>query len=294
MIYDIALTIDYDYAAPSDRSRTLVRLMAPSLPGEQQVLSQRLTLEPRPDEQREMKDFFGNATTTAVWHRPIEALALTLALKVERLAPVEGADLSPLLRDLDDALAGCTDLGPDSPHHFRGPSARVPEVPEISAFARKAVGKGMTTRQAIETLGGALHRAMAFDAEATSVETGPAEAFAQRSGVCQDFAHVMIAGLRALGIPAGYVSGFLRTLPPPGEPRLEGADAMHAWVRAWAGPVTGWIEFDPTNDQPAGVDYITVARGRDYRDVSPVMGVMRTTGGQDSRHSVDVVPADES
>ncbi|MCW1404330.1 DUF2793 domain-containing protein [Novosphingobium sp. MW5] len=92
----------------------------------------------------------------------------------------------------------------------------------------------------------------------------------------------------------GYVSGFLRTLPPPGEPRLEGADAMHAWVRAWAGPVTGWIEFDPTNDQPAGVDYITVARGRDYRDVSPVMGVMRTTGGQDSRHSVDVVPADES
>jgi transglutaminase-like putative cysteine protease len=170
----------------------------------------------------------------------------------------------------------------------------VPEVPEISAFARKAVGKGMTTRQAIETLGGALHRAMAFDAEATSVETGPAEAFAQRSGVCQDFAHVMIAGLRALGIPAGYVSGFLRTLPPPGEPRLEGADAMHAWVRAWAGPVTGWIEFDPTNDQPAGVDYITVARGRDYRDVSPVMGVMRTTGGQDSRHSVDVVPADES
>ena len=292
MIYDIALTIDYDYAAPSDRSRTLVRLVAPSLPGEQQVLSQRLTIEPRPDEQRSMTDFFGNATTTAVWHRPIESLTLTLALQIERFVPVEGADLSPLLRDLPDALAAQTDLGPLSPHHFREPSARVPEVPQITAFARKQVTKGMTTWQAIEALGRALHREISFDAEATSVETGPAEAFEQRSGVCQDFAHMMIAGLRALGIPAGYVSGFLRTLPPPGEPRLEGADAMHAWVRAWAGPVTGWIEFDPTNDQPAGVDYITVARGRDYRDVSPVLGVMRTTGAQESHHSVDVVPVE--
>jgi Transglutaminase-like enzymes, putative cysteine proteases len=290
MLYDISLAIDYDYAATSDRSRTLMRLLPRDLPGEQRVIARRLGILPRPDERREGSDFFGNATTATVWHQPINHLRLTLSLRVERLPRAEGADLSPLLSDLPVALAGVQDLGPDSPHHFTGASARVPEVAPITAFARKAVAPGVTTRQAIEALGRALHRAMSFDAEATSVETGPAEAFAQKSGVCQDFAHVMIAGLRSLGIPAGYVSGFLRTIPPPGQPRLEGADAMHAWVRAWAGPVTGWVEFDPTNDQPSGEDYVTVARGRDYGDVAPVMGALRSAGGQASRHTVDMVP----
>jgi transglutaminase-like putative cysteine protease len=267
-----------------------MRLLPPDLPGEQRVLTRRLDITPRPDERREMRDFFGNETTAAVWHRPIEALHLSLSLRVERLQPPALADLSPLLADLPGRLADVTDLGAASPHHFRQPSARVPQVPAIAAFARKVTGQGMTTRQAIAALGHALHKEMRFDAEATSVETGPAEAFAQRSGVCQDFAHVMIAGLRALGIPAGYVSGFLRTNPPPGQPRLEGADAMHAWVRAWAGPVTGWIEVDPTNDQVAGLDYVVAARGRDYRDVSPVLGALRTAGGQATRHTVDMVP----
>ena len=290
MLYDITLAIDYDYAATSDRSRTLMRLLPRDLPGEQRVISRRLGILPRPDERREGQDFFGNATTAAVWHQPISNLRLTLALRVERLARVEGADLSPLLADLPGTVAGLADLGPDSPHHFTGASARVPAVPAIAAFARKAVSPSMTARQAIEALGRALHKAMRFDSAATSVETGPEEAFAQKSGVCQDFAHVMIAGLRALGVPAGYVSGFLRTLPPPGQPRLEGADAMHAWVRAWAGPVMGWVEFDPTNNQPAGEDYVVVARGRDYGDAAPVMGALRSAGGQASRHAVDMIP----
>ena len=129
-----------------------------------------------------------------------------------------------------------------------------------------------------------------FDPEATTVDTPPAEAFARRHGVCQDFAQVMIACLRGVGIPAGYVSGFLRTNPPPGQPRLEGADAMHAWVRAWCGWQTGWIEFDPTNAIPAGTDHIVVARGRDYGDVAPVKGVLRIAGEQKTEHAVDVVP----
>lgn len=292
MIYDISLAIDYDYAATSDRSRTLLRLLPQDLPGEQRVLSRVLHITPSPDERTEGRDFFGNLTTTAVWHGPIDALHLALKLRVERLTPPEGADLSPLLSDLPDALDGMRDLGPLAPHHFRPASARVPEVPAIAAFARKVVGKGLTTRKAIEALGHALHEEMRFDSEATSVETGPEQAFDQRSGVCQDFAHIMVSGLRSLGVPAGYVSGFLRTNPPPGQPRLEGADAMHAWVRGWAGPVTGWIEFDPTNDQPAGPDYVVVARGRDYLDAAPVLGALRSAGGQASRHAVDMVPLD--
>ncbi|WP_068300283.1 transglutaminase family protein [Pararhodobacter sp. CCB-MM2] len=296
MIYDISLAIDYEYAAVSDRARTLMRLLPSDLSGEQRVLDTALTITPRPDERREERDFFGNCTTTAVWHGPIDALHLVLKLRVERLTPPGSADLSPLLADLPSTLDGVRDLGPCAPHHFRGPSARVPLIPAISRFAQAVITKAggtPTTRQAIELLGHALHEEMRFDAEATSVETGPEQAFEQRSGVCQDFAHIMIAGLRALGIPAGYVSGFLRTNPPPGQPRLEGVDAMHAWVCAWAGPVTGWIEFDPTNDQPAGQDYVTVARGRDYLDAAPVLGAMRSAGGQASRHAVDMVPLED-
>ena len=101
---------------------------------------------------------------------------------------------------------------------------------------------------------------------------------------------MMIAGLRGLGIPAGYVSGFLRTIPPPGKERLEGADAMHAWVRVWCGREAGWQEFDPTNDMRAGNDHIVVGYGRDYSDVAPIVGVLKTTGGQKGKQAVDVIP----
>lgn len=100
---------------------------------------------------------------------------------------------------------------------------------------------------------------------------------------------MMIAGLRGLDIPAGYVSGFLRTIPPPGQARLEGADAMHAWVRVWCGIQTGWLDFDPTNAMIAGADHISIGHGRDYADVSPIVGVLRTHGSHETRQSVDVV-----
>ena len=98
--------------------------------------------------------------------------------------------------------------------------------------------------------------------------------------------------MRGIGIPAGYVSGFLRTTPPKGRPRLEGADAMHAWVRAWCGPEMGWVEYDPTNAVIAGEDHIVVARGRDYFDIAPVKGVLRTAGEHTSTQSVDVIPVE--
>jgi len=152
----------------------------------------------------------------------------------------------------------------------------------------------MTTLQAVEAIGLAINRDMTFEPGSTQVNTPPEEAFARRRGVCQDFSHIMIGCLRAIGIPAGYVSGFLRTKPPEGKPRLEGADAMHAWVRAWYGPRIGWIEYDPTNGVRSGDQHIVVAYGRDYGDVAPVRGVVRISGAQKSSQAVDVVPLQDA
>ena len=122
------------------------------------------------------------------------------------------------------------------------------------------------------------------------METPMIEAFERREGVCQDFTHIMISCLRGIGIPAGYVSGYLRTIPPPGKERLEGADAMHAWVRAWCGNEMGWVEFDPTNNAMTGEDHIVIARARDYFDVAPVKGITRSAGEHTTSQAVDVVP----
>jgi transglutaminase-like putative cysteine protease len=290
MLYDIRLVIDYAYAAPSDGVRTILRLIPQDRSGAQIVHAAMLEMDPAPDERHDFTDFFGNATTAVGWHRPVTAIAYRLQARIDRLPDPPLLDLSPPLGALVGAVAGRARLGPQEPQHFLATSARVAPFAEATAFARDCLRPGMTVLQAVQAVGSALHRTMAFDAEATTVETTPAEAFAQKRGVCQDFAHVMIAALRGVGIPAGYVSGFLRTFPPPGQPRLEGADAMHAWVRAWCGPDMGWVEFDPTNNQMAGVDYVTVAEGRDYGDVLPVHGALRSAGGQSSTQSVDMVP----
>ena len=127
-----------------------------------------------------------------------------------------------------------------------------------------------------------------YDTKATQVATPLDQAFTRKSGVCQDFAHIMIAGLRGLGLPAAYVSGYLRTIPAPGQTRLEGADSTHAWVSLWCGPEFGWLDLDPTNAMMVEDDHIVIAIGRDYADVSPVDGVLLGAGKQKLDVSVDV------
>jgi len=124
------------------------------------------------------------------------------------------------------------------------------------------------------------------------ISTPLAEVFDKRRGVCQDFAHVMIAGLRGLGLPAAYVSGYLRTMPPPGQPRLQGADATHAWAAVWSGEALGWIGFDPTNDLLVANNHVVLAMGRDFSDVSPVDGVIVGSRRQRLGVAVDVIPVD--
>ena len=289
MRYDIRLTIDYRYQVASDHVRNVLRLL-PSDGPQQRVTSRLLTITPPPDERRESVDFFGNATTSVVWHEPIDKITLRLRAAAERLA-APSVDLSPPLAAIPAELPG-NGIGPASPLHFLAASPRIAPDPGITAFTRAAIRPDHSARAAVEAVGRALHKAMTYDAEATDVTTTPVQAFTLRRGVCQDFAQIMIAGLRAMGLPAAYVSGFLRTYPPEGQPRLEGVDAMHAWGSVWCGTAQGWLDYDPTNAQWAGEDYITVATGRDYADVAPVRGAIRTAGGQDSTQAVDVIPLD--
>lgn len=288
--YDLRLSLVSEYAAPSDKVRLLTQAMPRDLPGRQTVVSEVLTVTPAPAERRTIVDFFGNAVTLIAYRTPIDGVQLDLRARVRCHAPAKQLDLSPGLKELADEIRAQRSLASTAPHHFTGPSARVPHLPEVADFAADATTQPSTVLGKVEALGRALHEALTFDATSTDVDTPTAEAFERRAGVCQDYSHIMIAGLRALGIPAGYVSGYLRTEPPPGQPRLEGADAMHAWVRAWCGTETGWVEFDPTNACFAGTDHVVAAYGRDYSDVAPIQGVMMTSGAQRSHHSVDLVP----
>jgi transglutaminase-like putative cysteine protease len=289
MLYDVRLSLQYDYDAPVHGGRHHIRVAPATVSGVQRVVASSLKVEPRPDRQAAFLDFFGNTVTSVTLIEPHEKLdiRLTARVLVEDLHPP--ADLSPPLGQLAVEIGRYWSVEPDSPQHFLAPSPRVQLVPEIADYALDIASKEASVFAAVNALGLAIHRDFEYDPKATDVETRPAEAFALRKGVCQDFAHVMISGLRGIGIPAGYVSGFLRTNPPPGKPRLEGADAMHAWVRAWCGQHIGWVEFDPTNAMVAGPDHISIGHGRDYADISPIVGVLRTHGSHVTKQSVDVL-----
>ncbi|QYK42373.1 MAG: transglutaminase family protein [Paracoccaceae bacterium] len=290
MIYDLTARIRYDYHPPAAAGRNLLRLMPADLPGRQRLVAGQISARPAAAERADRVDFFGTRVTEMVHRTPAAFTEFVLRARVERFDDRAGLNLSPPLHELAVDIAADRSLSGDAPHHFLGPSPRVPSSEPISAFAAETVSPDATARDAVAEFGRAIHEAMAFDPAATTVDTAPEEAFAQRRGVCQDFAHVMIAGLRSLGVPAGYVSGFLRTVPPPGQSRLEGADAMHAWVRAWCGAETGWIEYDPTNACAAGDGHVIVGYGRDYDDVAPVHGVLRLSGGRTSIQKVDTRP----
>lgn len=293
MLYHIRLQIDYRFARPTGAGRQQFRVLPAALPGLQTVAAEAVTFRPEPLERTMFRDFFGTRVIEAVIPPGLTELTLEMTAEVIRHADAAEFDMSGPLADLPQDLALIRDLGPEAPHHFLAPSPRIGPVPAITAFAAAATLQAPTVREAVAALGLALHAHMTFDATATEVDTPVEAAFAGRHGVCQDFAQIMIAGLRSLGIPAAYAAGYLRTHPPPGKPRLEGADAMHAWVRAWTGAEGGWCEYDPTNACFVADDHIAVGYGRDYADVAPVIGMLRLDGAQEGRHAVDIRPDGE-
>lgn len=288
MRYQLNLSIHYEFERPPGAGRQLLRVRPAQIAGLQNVEAFALTMVPPPLEQGRFTDFYGFDVTEFTLPPGLDELRFDMEARVERLDPGSRFDLSGKPQDLADEIASATGFGAAAPHHYLAPSPHIPQVAEISAFAATATRGAATVGRAVQAFGEALHKAMTFDPRATEVDTPIAKAFAERRGVCQDLSQIMIAGLRSLGIPAAYVSGYLRTLPPPGKLRLVGADAMHAWVRAWTGIEGGWVDYDPTNACLVGADHVTVGAARDYSEAAPVIGMLRMQGHQSGSHSVDI------
>jgi transglutaminase-like putative cysteine protease len=292
MIYDIRQTTTYVYETAVTRARHVLRLLPVARP-RLHVTAAMLDIDPVPVSRREATDFFRNWTTVTEIEEPHETLTVKLAARVS-VAAVTAFDAaaSPPWEGVRADTYANRDMGPESPVHFIHPSRQVSLDAAIRDYARISFPPGRPVVAGAVELMHRIKSDFAYEPGATTVTTTPSAAFALRRGVCQDFAHVMIAGLRGLGLPAGYVSGFLRTVPRPGAARLAGADAMHAWVMVWCG-ATGWHGLDPTNALIAGEDHVTLAVGRDYADVAPIDGVVLASGRQQLTTAVDVIPIAE-
>ncbi len=294
MIYAVRHVTRIGYASPVHLARFNVRLRPAAWPG-QRLLDHALEISPLPwSVQDEAGPWLVNRSRLLI-REPLTELVVTSRSRVAvepagRAAPAAPGPTVAAIRRL--ALAH-GDLGPGGPAGYLYASPLAPQAAAIGHWGAPHLADDRPILAAGEALMHAIHAQFTYDSAATDAATTPEAAFAQRRGVCQDFAHVMTVAARAHGLPAAYVSGYLRTLPPPGQPRLVGADATHAWAALWCGPELGWIGFDPTNACLAGGDHIFTAMGRDYGDVAPIDGVFRGLAGQTMQVAVDVVPEGE-
>jgi transglutaminase-like putative cysteine protease len=293
MIYSVRHKTSYRYEANVEYARCVLRL-TPATSATQTVLESRIQVSPVPAQSDWRIGSFGERMTTVLIDRPHKLLSIEARSRIDvhSVRPQLPFD-SPRWEDVRAASMVHDSLGPESPASFLYPTARTPVLPAITDYARTSFTLGRPIIAAATELATRIRDDFTYDRKATDVATPAAASFTARRGVCQDFAHIMIAGLRGLGLPAAYVSGYLRTVPPPGRPRLEGADATHAWVSVWCGSDYGWVGFDPTNACRAQDDHLILATGRDYADVPPIEGIILAPGRQQLKVEVDVIPQDE-
>ncbi len=290
MIYALRHRTTYSYGAPVTFARCVLRL-TPSQSASQTVLESQIAVTPQPASAQDGVGAFGEHTRTVTIDVPHETLIIEARSRVDVHAAPVGDPVNSYPWEVVRALAyESRALGPEGPAAYLYPTRRTPAAPAITDYARASFSPDRPIIAAAVHLMQRIRWDFVYDPEATTVSTPVQEVFKARRGVCQDFAHLMISSLRGLGLPAAYVSGYLRTVPPPGKPRLEGADATHAWVSIWCGPDHGWIGFDPTNAMLVQNDHIVLAVGRDYADVAPIDGIILAPGAQTLEVEVDVIP----
>jgi transglutaminase-like putative cysteine protease len=289
VIYDIRHVTSYAYESPVSFARCSLRL-EPRTGDGQQLVSHSVDIRPKPADRAARRDFFGTLTESILIETAHRNLRIDSRsrVSVSRQAPGRAAP-SPAWESVRDVAFEATSLGPASPIGYVFASPLVPVQRPVTAYAALSFPPGTGILDGAVDLMHRIRTEFKYDPKATVISTPLKEVFEKRHGVCQDFAHVMIAGLRGLGLPAAYVSGYLRTIPPPGKPRLQGADATHAWASLWCGTEIGWVGFDPTNDILVENDHIELAVGRDFSDVSPVDGIIVGSRRQKLTVAVDVL-----
>jgi transglutaminase-like putative cysteine protease len=258
--------------------------------GGQQLISHTVDVRPRPADRTVRRDFFGTHTESILIETAHRNLRIDSRsrVSVSRSAPGRTTQ-GPAWENVRDVAFAATSLGPASPIGYIFASPLVPVQAPVTQYAALSFPLAGGILAGAVDLMHRIRTEFKYDPKATVISTPLKEVFEKRHGVCQDFAHVMIAGLRGLGLPAAYVSGYLRTIPPPGKERLQGADATHAWVSLWCGEGLGWVGFDPTNDILVENDHIVLAVGRDFSDVSPVDGIIVGSRKQKLGVAVDVL-----
>lgn len=291
MLYDVSHRTTYRYSQPVSISHHVLHLL-PRQSRRQVVHAAQLSVDPAPTLRSDALDYFGNPVTCLTLQDQHEALTIEARSRVEVLSPRDPAPQATTPWDRVFAhLESSASRDALDVLQFAFDSPYTKSSGDLAAYARESFAPGRPVLEAALDLTGRIFRDFRYESGATSVSTPVDAVFRSRHGVCQDFAHLELACLRALALPARYVSGYLLTRPPPGQPRRIGADASHAWLSVWC-PEAGWVDLDPTNDTIARDEHVTLAWGRDYGDISPINGVIFGGGDHTISVAVDVVPVD--
>jgi transglutaminase-like putative cysteine protease len=289
MTYRIVHKTTYQYKTPVSVGNH-VAYLTPRVSPHQTCRSHELSITPTPAGMSQRLDYFGNAVTLFTIRESHRELMIEARSEVAIDQAAAWPERSPAWEKVVRMLPH--DLTPEglNAYQFVFESPRVRPNAEFARYARESFLPDRPLGDALLDLTGRIYRDFRFDSKATNVRTTPEEVLRHKRGVCQDFAHLQVACLRSLGLPARYVSGYLRTYPPPGRARLIGADASHAWASAYC-PGIGWLDVDPTNNLAPSDGHVTLSWGRDYGDVSPVRGII--LGGRDHKVEVGVDMAPE-
>lgn len=287
MKYHITHATTYQYSQPASLSQNEV-FLCPRSTSDQQVLESRLDFDPQPEYLHRRTDYFGNVAQVFMVQQPHSRLSLTATSVVLTAPPsLRQPEMTLPWENARERLRAYATVEELEAYQYAFASPLIAFTSEISDYGRLSFSPGTPLLVAGIDLMRRIYKEFTYDKTVSTVDTPLAEVMVRRRGVCQDFAHLAIACLRSLGLAARYVSGYLETLPPPGKPKLVGADASHAWLSLYV-PGTGWVDLDPTNNIVPGESHITLAWGRDYSDVAPAKGVVMGGGSHTLEVKVEV------